>query len=484
MLILRRARLNDARRLYDWRQDPTTVLQSKSGGGFSFADHLLWLEGVLTDNDHHVLIAEVGNVPIGMVRADRTVDDKWILSWIVAPEARGHGLGKRMVRLAVEGLSGEVKAEIKIGNDASMAVAAWAGLVRTGTQGNLTFWCKSNLFRKEKEYSMFDGKSILITGGTGSFGKKCVEKLLTKYSPRRVIVFSRDELKQHDMSLVFNAGKFPAIRYFIGDVRDLPRLHRAFSDVDIVIHAAALKQVPTAEYNPTETIKTNIIGTSNVIDAALERGVEKVLMLSTDKAANPINLYGATKLCADKLIIAANNYAGKQPTRLSCVRYGNVMGSRGSVIPLFLKKRTEGVLPVTDPRMTRFWITLEQGVDFVLDSLHRMRGGEIFVPKIPSMQLDVLAKAIAPEARIEIVGIRPGEKLHETLISQDDARHAWEYDDRYVIYPAYHQWDEALAPSNNGGKPCQEGFSYASDTNPWHLSVQELRRIIELDDAK
>jgi len=481
VLRLRPATLQDARRLYAWRRDPVTMRQSKNTEDFDFDAHLRWLTGTLPDTGRRLQIAEEDGNPVGVVRADRR-DGVWVLSWTVAPHARGRGVGKHMVRLAATGLVGEVLAEIKRGNGASMAIAAWAGLIQTGAAGDLIFWRRAANSEGKKDFCMFDGKSILITGGTGSFGKKCVEILLTKYNPRRVLVFSRDELKQHDMSLVFNAKKYPNIRYFIGDIRDLPRLQRAFSDVDIVIHAAALKQVPTAEYNPTETIKTNILGTSNVIEAAIERGVEKVLMLSTDKATNPINLYGATKLCADKLIIAANNYSGKQPTRLACVRYGNVMGSRGSVIPLFLKKRDEGVLPVTDPRMTRFWITVEQGVQFVLDSLGRMRGGEIFVPKIPSMRLDVLAKAIAPKAKIEVVGIRPGEKLHETLISNDDARYAWEYNDYYIIYPAYHHWEEDLDPSHSGATPCQEGFCYASDTNKQYLSAEELQHMIGLDN--
>jgi UDP-N-acetylglucosamine 4,6-dehydratase len=325
--------------------------------------------------------------------------------------------------------------------------------------------------------SLLNGKNILVTGGTGSFGKKFTEIVLNRYEPRRLVIFSRDELKQYEMRQQFNT---PNIRYFIGDVRDRDRLYRAFAGIDIVVHAAALKQVPTAEYNPFEAVKTNILGAANVIDAAIDRGVERVIALSTDKAANPINLYGATKLCSDKLFIAANSYAGKQQTRFSVVRYGNVVGSRGSVIPFFLKRRETGVLPITDPRMTRFWITLEQGVELVLKSLVWMSGGEIFVPKIPSMNIMDLARAIAPECRTAITGIRPGEKLHEVMVPEDEARHTLEFDDHFVILPTYHDWAEAYTVEREGGKPCPEGFRYSSDTNARWLSVDELRAMINI----
>ncbi len=279
-------------------------------------------------------------------------------------------------------------------------------------------------------------KVVLITGGTGSFGKKLTEVLLTRQPPRKLIIFSRDELKQHEMRQTFSEEKYPCMRYFIGDVRDRDRLYRALDGVDFVIHAAALKQVPTAEYNPLETIRTNVLGAANVIDAAIDRNVQSVVALSTDKAANPINLYGATKLCSDKLFVAGNSYVGSErKTRFSVVRYGNVVGSRGSVVPFFLRMRKTGKLPITDLRMTRFWINLQQGVDFVLESLKRMEGGEIFVPKIPSMRLVDLAKAIAPECKQVEVGIRPGEKLHEVMIPADEARNCLEFDDHFALLP-------------------------------------------------
>lgn len=330
---------------------------------------------------------------------------------------------------------------------------------------------------------MLNDKTILVTGGTGSFGKKLTEIVLSRYNPRKYIVFSRDELKQYEMRQQYDEDKYRGVRYFIGDVRDRDRLYRAFDGVDIVIHAAALKQVPTAEYNPFEAIKTNVVGAANVIDAAIDRGVKKVIALSTDKAANPINLYGATKLCSDKLFIAANNYSGYHGTRFSIVRYGNVVGSRGSVIPFFLKMRETGVLPITDLRMTRFWITLEQGVDFVLACLDRMEGGEIFVPKIPSMKVVDLARTIAPECKVQVVGIRPGEKLHEVMVPEDDARNTLEYDDYYAILPTFRDWDKQKYMSENGGKPCPEGFRYSSDTNTRWLSVEELRSMIGLSDT-
>ena len=269
------------------------------------------------------------------------------------------------------------------------------------------------------------GKSVLVTGGTGSFGKRFIETILRDHHPARVVVFSRDELKQHEMRShppLDTLGK-DRIRYFVGDIRDRPRLMQAFRGVDVVVHAAALKQVPACEYNPFEAVKTNIMGAENIIDVAIERGVRQVVALSTDKACNPVNLYGATKLCSDKIFVAGNAYAGSSHTRFSVVRYGNVVGSRGSVVPFFLRKRHEGKLPITHPEMTRFWITLDQGVDLVLKSLERMRGGEIYIPKIPSMRITELAKAVAPNVEQVVVGIRPGEKLHEIMIARDDARH-------------------------------------------------------------
>ena len=323
---------------------------------------------------------------------------------------------------------------------------------------------------------MLTNKNILITGGTGSFGKKCTEIILKRYKPRRLIIFSRDELKQFEMAQQFPDSKYDCIRYFIGDIRDKERLYRAFSNVDFIIHAAALKQVPAAEYNPFEAVKTNILGGQNVINVAIDRGVKKVIALSTDKAANPVNLYGATKLCSDKLFIAGNSYVGRDDTVFSVVRYGNVAGSRGSVIPFFLKKKEDGVLPITDPRMTRFWITLEQGVDFVLTCLEEMVGGELFVPKIPSMNMMDLAKAIAPECKTEIIGIRPGEKLHEIMVPSDDAHKTIEYDDKYIIQPDFRFFERRF--NSNGGKPVPEGFEYNSETNSWKLSIEEAREMV------
>ena len=317
------------------------------------------------------------------------------------------------------------------------------------------------------------GKSILVTGGTGSFGKAFVKRALDVLKPRRLVVFSRDELKQFEMAAQFNA---PAMRYFIGDVRDESRLRRAMDGIDVVVHAAALKHVPIAEYNPFEAIKTNVVGAENVINVAIDQGIERVLALSTDKAANPINLYGATKLCSDKLFVAGNALAGAHKTRFAVVRYGNVVGSRGSVIPFFLSRRHTGVLPITDARMTRFWITLEQGVDFVINCIGRMHGGEIFVPKIPSMNMMELAATIAPECRTEIVGIRPGEKLHEIMVPEDDARTTVELPDRFVIRPAVDWFDQNTYPE---GKPVPDGFSYSSDKNDRWLSRAELLKIIE-----
>ena len=325
--------------------------------------------------------------------------------------------------------------------------------------------------------------NILVTGGTGSFGKKFVEMVLAGFRPQRLIVFSRDELKQHDMRQRFPDGPGTHVRYFIGDVRDRDRLYRAFDGVDIVIHAAALKQVPTAEYNPLEAIKTNVLGAANVIEAAIDRNVKKVIALSTDKAANPINLYGASKLCSDKLFVAANSYSGYHQTRFSVVRYGNVVGSRGSVIPFFLKKKGTGVLPITDPRMTRFWLTLEQGVQFVLDSLGRMQGGEVFVPRIPSMNILDLARAIAPGCRTETVGIRPGEKLHEVMVPEDDGQRTVAYEDYFAVLPAFAvDMDEYIR--TNGGKPCPDRFRFSSDSNDRWLSMEELRAMVTATDIE
>ena len=323
---------------------------------------------------------------------------------------------------------------------------------------------------------MFNDKVVLITGGTGSFGKKCTEIILKRFKPKKLIIFSRDELKQWEMKQQFPDTTYDCIRYFIGDVRDKERLHRAFQNVDFVIHTAALKQVPTLEYNPFEAVKTNILGAQNVIDVAIDQRVKKVLALSTDKAANPINLYGATKLCSDKLFIAGNSYTKRDRTTFSVVRYGNVLGSRGSILPLFLKQKETGVLTVTDPRMTRFWITLEQGVHFVLKCLERMVGGELFVPKIPSMRLLDLAKVIGPECKIEIIGIRPGEKLHEVMIPSDEARNTVEFDDCYVIKPVFRFFDRRFC--ENGCKQVPDGFEYNSGTNTRWLSVAELGDMI------
>lgn len=317
-------------------------------------------------------------------------------------------------------------------------------------------------------------KNVLVTGGTGSFGKKFIEVMLEEYQPARLIVYSRDELKQHEMRM--SGFNHPNLRYFIGDIRDLPRLKRAFHGVDIVVHAAALKQVPVCEYNPMEAVKTNILGSSNVVDAALDAGVEKVLALSTDKAVNPVNLYGATKLAAEKLMIQSNAYAGGTNTRFSCVRYGNVVGSRGSVVPLFIKQRGSGEVTLTDDRMTRFWISLDQGVRFVIRCIEEMSGGEVFVPKIPSMKMVDLAKAIAPGAAIKIIGIRPGEKLHEVLISEDEARTTVELDDMFVVQPAAalwfgHQWESL-------GQSLPDGYHYASDNNTEWLTVDQIKEIV------
>lgn len=328
---------------------------------------------------------------------------------------------------------------------------------------------------------MFDEKSVLITGGTGSFGKKYTETLLKRYQPKRLVIFSRDELKQYEMQQKFND---PVMRYFIGDVRDRDRLKQAMRGIDYVIHAAALKHVSAAEYNPMECIKTNIHGAQNVIEAALENNVEKVIALSTDKAANPINLYGATKLASDKLFVAANNITGTRKTRYSVVRYGNVVGSRGSVVPFFKQLVEDGAtaLPITDPRMTRFWITLQQGVDFVLKNFQRMHGGEIFVPKIPSMHITDLAESLAPGMQTNIIGIRPGEKLHEIMCPADDSHLTLEFEDHYVIQPSirfYQPYDFNANDLGEKGFPVEQAFSYNSGDNPDFLSVSELERLNE-----
>ncbi len=319
-------------------------------------------------------------------------------------------------------------------------------------------------------------KSVLITGGTGSFGRKFTEVMLRDYQPKKLIIFSRDELKQHEMRT--SGFDHPSLRYFIGDVRDEDRLRRAFHGVDVVIHAAALKQVPACEYNPIEAVMTNIMGARNVINAALDSGVQRVLALSTDKATAPINLYGATKLVAEKLFVQANAYSGFGPTRFSCVRYGNVVGSRGSVVPLFKQQSAGGKVTVTDERMTRFWITLTQGVHFVISSIEQMHGGEVFIPKIPSMNIMDLVKAVAPQCDVDFVGIRPGEKLHEAMISADEARQAVELEDRFAILPAHTWWSE-----NNWaqGHALPDGFIYSSDSNDQWLTVEQLRSMIDED---
>ena len=326
---------------------------------------------------------------------------------------------------------------------------------------------------------MFNNQTILITGGTGSFGKKFTSMLLENYNPKRIIIFSRDELKQHDMRMQFHDD--PRLRFFIGDLRDRDRVYRAFStDIDLVVHAAALKQVPACEYNPFEAVKTNVIGGQNVIDAAIDCGIPKVIALSTDKAVNPINLYGATKLCAEKLFIQGNSYAGSKDTRFSCVRYGNVVGSRGSVVPVFQRLRETGTITVTDERMTRFWITLEQAVNFVFRAAELMVGGETFIPRLPSMGIMDLVEVIAPNCEVKITGIRPGEKLHEILISEDEARHAIELKDLMVILPEYPWWDSRHLETSayDNGKPLIEGTCYASNTNDWWLELEELRKMV------
>lgn len=333
---------------------------------------------------------------------------------------------------------------------------------------------------------MFDNKNILITGGTGSFGQRYTQTLLKRYKPRKIIIYSRDELKQYEMQQKFD---HPCMRYFIGDVRDRERLNRAMYGVDYVIHAAALKQVPAAEYNPMECIRTNVDGAENVVWAALDNNVKRVIALSTDKAANPVNLYGATKLCSDKLFVAGNNMTGDRATRFAVVRYGNVVGSRGSVVPFFKQRILEGAkdLPITHPDMTRFWITLQQGVDFVLKNFERMQGGEIFVPKIPSVKITDLAQAMAPDLKQKEIGIRPGEKLHEIMCPSDDSYHTYEFHDHFVIAPTIKMFAGKLNYAQNGvgesGKQVELGFEYNSETNPAFLSLSQIQDFNILADT-
>jgi UDP-N-acetylglucosamine 4,6-dehydratase len=335
---------------------------------------------------------------------------------------------------------------------------------------------------KDEEQFMFDGTSILITGGTGSFGNRFIQTVLERSKPRRLIVFSRDELKQYEMQQVFSEEEYPCMRYFIGDVRNADRLEMAMRDVDYVVHAAALKHVTAAEYNPFECVKTNIHGAENVVNASIRNDVKGVVALSTDKAANPVNLYGATKLASDKIFVAGNHLSGHSQTRFSVVRYGNVLGSRGSVIPYFNKLIAEGAefLPVTDMRMTRFWITLQQSVDFVLSSIAMMQGGEIYVPKIPSMRIPDLANCMAPALPTKEIGIRPGEKLHEVMITEDDSRTTLELADRYIIEPSFNRWSSSRTPHENA-VAVQDGYRYASDTNTEWIDRESMMRLLRAE---
>jgi UDP-N-acetylglucosamine 4,6-dehydratase/5-epimerase len=320
----------------------------------------------------------------------------------------------------------------------------------------------------------WSNKVILLTGGTGSFGQKFTEIMLRQYNPRIIRIFSRDELKQWEMQKSFNNDKH--LRFFIGDVRDKERLERAMDGANIVIHAAALKQVPSCEYNPFEAVKTNVLGAQNIIESAIDHNIEKVLALSTDKAVNPVNLYGATKMCMEKLVVAGNFYVGgERQTRMSCVRYGNVVGSRGSVVPVFNQQKKTGTITATDKRMTRFWITLKQGVDFVIKCVEIMHGGEVFVPKIPSMKITDLAKAIAPGCKIKLVGIRPGEKIHECLVTEDESRHAIEFDDFFIVKPEHPWWNQK---GHKVGRPLPEGFRYSSDKNEKWLTEEMLQKML------
>lgn len=319
----------------------------------------------------------------------------------------------------------------------------------------------------------FKNKTVLVTGGTGSFGQKFVQLILKKHNPKSIRIFSRDELKQSQMQQKFQNKK---IRYLIGDVRDRDRVYRAINGVDIVVHAAALKQVPACEYNPFEAVKTNILGTQNVIDAAIDQNLEKVMCLITDKAVNPVNLYGATKLCAEKLAVQSNAYVGTGKTKISTLRYGNVIGSRGSVIQLFLKQKNQGIVTITNRRMTRFWITQEQAVTFIIDSINKMHGGEVFIPKIPSMKIMDLVKVIAPKAKVRTIGIRPGEKLHEVLLHKEEARHSKEFDDCFVVEPEHSFWKQA---NYKKGKSIKEGFSYTSDTNNQWMTQKQMKESLK-----
>lgn len=324
---------------------------------------------------------------------------------------------------------------------------------------------------------MLNGKIILVTGGTGSFGQKFTEVILEQYKPKVVRIFSRDELKQWEMEKKFKGCK--RLRFFIGDIRDKERVERAMDGADIVVHAAALKQVPSCEYNPLEAIKTNILGAQNIINAAIDHNIEKIIALSTDKAVNPVNLYGSTKMCMEKLFVAANSYVGeKRRTRMSCVRYGNVVGSRGSVIPLFKKQRDAGMITITDKRMTRFWITLEQGARFVIKCMEIMQGGEVFIPKIPSLNILDLAKEIAPNCKINFIGIRPGEKVHECLLTEDEARHSSEFKDYYVVEPDFPWWREKKKLS---GKLLPDGFRYTSDKNKNWITPRDLKKMLSYE---
>lgn len=324
--------------------------------------------------------------------------------------------------------------------------------------------------------SVYENKSVLLTGATGSFGKRFLTRLFREHNPARVVAFSRDELKQFEMQQWMQDSR---LEYMLGDVRDKNRIYRALDGIDIVVHAAAMKQVPAAENNPMEAISTNVLGAENIVNACVDQGVDRVIALSTDKAANPANLYGATKLCSDKLFVAANGLSKRHRTRFSVVRYGNVLGSRGSVVPFFLERKKEGVLPITDERMTRFWITLTQGVDFVNSCFESMRGGEVFIPKIPSMNIMDVAETVAPGCETKIIGIRPGEKLHEIMITEDDALNVAEFDERYVIQPQAVWWDQQEYVDSTGAKTVEEDFKYRSDLNSEWLDSKSLQELLD-----